>query len=97
MMAFFRAEKGKSSTLAYRYYIRSHLGHRNLDISLQEDACQIYSKNAAENLAALRHMVLNMMRSEKTRISVPVKQKRCLMNFAFLKQVLLAECALMVN
>lgn len=37
-----------------------------LNVSLQEDACQIYRENAAENLAGLQHMALNMMRSEKT-------------------------------
>ncbi len=81
--------------------IRSHWGiesmHWILDVSLQEDACQIYRENAAENLAGLRHMALNMIRSEKTGISVPMKQKRCMMNPAFLEQVLLAGFASVVN
>ncbi|MGL5326171.1 MAG: ISAs1 family transposase, partial [Aeromonas sp.] len=45
--------------------------------------------NAAENLAGLRHMVLNMLRAEETKISIPMKQKRCMMNPAFLERVLL--------
>lgn len=57
---------------------------------MREDACQIYRENAAENLAGLRHMTLNMLRAEPTKISVPMKQKRCMMNLGFLEQVLLA-------
>ncbi|PTQ24174.1 hypothetical protein CWO24_10165 [Vibrio sp. 10N.286.46.E10] len=55
-----------------------------------EDACQIYRENAAENMAGLRHMALNMLRAESTKISVPMKQKRCMMKPAYLEQVLMA-------
>lgn len=81
--------------------IRAHWGiesmHWILDVSLQEDACQIYRENAAENLAGLRHMALNMMREEDTKISMPMKQKRCMMNPAFLERVLMAGFASMAN
>lgn len=74
--------------------IRAHWGvesmHWILGVSLKEDACQIYRENAAENLAALRHMTLNMMREEGTKISIPMKQKRCIMNPALLERVLIA-------
>lgn len=73
---------------------RAHWGiesmHWILDVSLQEDACQIYRNNAAENLAGLRHMALNMLRAEQTKISVPMKQRRCMMKPEFLERVLLA-------
>lgn len=46
-----------------RNAIRAHWGiesmHWTLDVSMREDACQIYRENAAENLAGLRHMALN--------------------------------------
>lgn len=81
--------------------VRSHWGiesmHWILDVSLREDACQIYRDNAAENLAGLRHMVLNMLRAEETKISIPMKQKRCMMNPAFLERVLLAGFASVAN
>ena len=74
--------------------IRAHWGiesmHWILDVSMDEDACQIYRENAAENMAALRHMALNMLRAESTKISVPMKQKRCMMKLAYLEQVLIA-------
>ncbi|ELV8625820.1 ISAs1 family transposase [Vibrio cidicii] len=60
--------------------------HWILDVSMREDACQIYRQNAAENLAGLRHMALNMLRAEPSKISVPMKQKRCMMNPGLLSQ-----------
>ncbi|MFI3245849.1 MAG: ISAs1 family transposase [Ferrimonas sp.] len=77
-----------------REAIRAHWGiesmHWILDVSMGEDACQIYRENAAENMAGLRHMALNMLRAESTKISVPMKQKRCMMKPAYLEQVLMA-------
>lgn len=81
--------------------IRAHWGiesmHWILDVSMREDACQIYRENAAENLAGLRHMSLNMLRAEPTKISVPMKQKRCMMNPTFLEKVLAAGIASMAK
>lgn len=77
MVENFRAEKGKKPTLEYRYYISSKAltaeeasqavrAHWILDVTFGEDACQIYRENAAENVACLRHMSLNMLRAEST-------------------------------
>lgn len=68
-----------------------------LDVTFGEDACQIYRENSAENVACLRHMSLNMLRAESTQISMPMKQKRCMMNPLFLESVLLAGFTSMVN
>lgn len=98
MVENFHTKKGKAANIEYCYYInskdlsagqaiRAHWEiesmHWILDVSLQEDACQIYRENAAENLAGLRHMALNMLRAETTKISVPMKQKRCMMTPRF--------------
>lgn len=71
--------------------------HWVLDVSMQEDACQIYKNNAAENLACLRHMALNMLQAEPTRISIAMKQKRCWMKTAQLESILSAGIVAMVN
>ena len=74
--------------------VREHWGiesmHWVLDVSMNEDACQIYKGFGAENLSCLRHMALNMLRSEPTKVSIVGKRKRCLMNSAMLEKVLLA-------
>lgn len=64
--------------------------HWVLDVSMSEDACQIYKKNSAENLSCLRHMALNMLRAEPTKVSIVGKQKRCLMNTSILESVWVA-------
>ncbi len=64
--------------------------HWTLDVSMQEDACQIFQENAAENLACLRHMALNMLQLESTKLSIIAKQKRCWMKTEHLEKVLIA-------
>ncbi len=74
--------------------VREHRGiesmHWVLDVSMNEDACQIYKNNGAENLSCLRHIGLNMLRKEPTKLSIVGKRKRCLMNTAHLEAVLRA-------
>ena len=74
--------------------VREHWGiesmHWVLDVSMNEDACQIYKDHGAENLACLRHMSLNMLREESTKLSIVGKQKRCMMNTSMLEAVLSA-------
>lgn len=72
--------------------VREHWGiesmHWVLDVSMNEDACQIYKDHGAENVACLRHMSLNMLREEPTKLSIVGKQKRCMMNTSMLEAVL---------
>ncbi|WP_391856650.1 transposase, partial [Vibrio cidicii] len=65
-------------------------GHWILDVSINEDACQIYKDHGAENFSCLRHMSLNMLRAEPTKLSVVGKQKWCMMNTSMLEAVLKA-------
>ncbi len=43
------------------------------DLTMREDACQIYKENSAENWRILRQTALNMLRKEKTKVSIPTK------------------------
>lgn len=74
--------------------VREHWGiesmHWVLDVTMAEDACQIYKDHGAENLSCLRHIGLNMLRSEPTKLSIVGKQKRCMMNPSMLEAVLSA-------
>ncbi|MGR2884652.1 ISAs1 family transposase [Vibrio vulnificus] len=74
--------------------VRDHWGiesmHWVLDVTMNEDACQIYKGHGAENLSCLRHMSLNMLRAEPTKLSIVGKQKRCMMSTAMLEDVLSA-------
>ncbi|MBE8168466.1 MAG: ISAs1 family transposase [Shewanella sp.] len=64
--------------------------HWVLDVTMREDACQIYKDNGAENWGILRQTALNMLRKEKTKVSMPTKRRRAWMNTSFLEKVLTA-------
>ncbi len=64
--------------------------HWGLDVTMNEDAYQIYKGHGAENLSCLRHMGLNMLRAEPTKLSIVGKQKRCMMSTTMLEEVLSA-------
>ncbi|RJG51163.1 ISAs1 family transposase, partial [Motilimonas pumila] len=108
----FRQAKGKEIELTYRYYIssaaldevslaravRAHWGlHWVLDVSMNEDKCQIYQNHAAENWAMLRQLSLNMLRAEPSKGSIPAKQKRAWMKTSFLEGVLHAGLSQLIE
>lgn len=90
---YYISSKELSSTKAGQA-VREHWGiesmHWVLDVTMDEDNCQIYKDHGAENLSCLRHISLNMLRAEATKLSIIGKQKRCMMNTSMLEQVLRA-------
>jgi predicted transposase YbfD/YdcC len=76
--------------------VRNHWGIENglhwvLDTSMNEDKCQIYRDNGAEVLAVVRHIALNILRTETTKkASIKRKQKISAMNTLYLEKVLTA-------
>ena len=63
--------------------------HWVLDVTMGEDDCPIYRADAAEILACIRHMGLNMLRAETSRkASVRRKQKIARMSSEYLEKVL---------
>jgi predicted transposase YbfD/YdcC len=52
-----------------------HTLHWTLDLSFREDDSRIRSGNAAENMAVLRHIALNLLKKEKS-VKLGVKNKR---------------------
>lgn len=51
--------------------VRSHWGIENqihwvLDVAFREDACRIWTGYAPENLSLVRHVVLNLLRQERS-------------------------------
>lgn len=63
--------------------------HWSLDVTFHEDAIRIYDGYAAENLATVRKMALNVLKQEKTRkLSLKNKRALCAMKSDYLMQVL---------
>jgi predicted transposase YbfD/YdcC len=74
---------------------REHWGVENrlhwiLDVTFREDDSRARSKNAAENLAALRRLALNMLKNETSQKKLSVRSRRLMAawNGDYLKKVL---------
>ena len=86
----------KLDTSRFAAAVRGHWGIENslhwvLDVSMSEDACPIYRDDAAEILATMRHLALNMLRAETTKkASIRRKQKIASMSTNYLDKVLAA-------
>jgi predicted transposase YbfD/YdcC len=73
---------------------RQHWGiennlHWSLDVSFKEDSCRVRIGNAAENLATVRRIALNLLKQEKTRkTGIAAARKRAGWDHDFLMRVL---------
>lgn len=68
--------------------------HWHLDVTLGEDAHQLRDQQAAENLALVRKMALNLLRADPEPGSLKIKRKRLGWDNAYLGRLLahLTEC-----
>jgi hypothetical protein len=49
-----------------------------LDVAFAEDLCRVRQGYAAENLAVIRHLVLNLLRQDKrSKLGIENKRLRC--------------------
>jgi predicted transposase YbfD/YdcC len=73
--------------------VRDHWGVENrlhwcLDVTMNEDAARNRMDNGPQNLAVLRHMALNVMRKEETKMSLRGKLKKAAWNNSYLVKLL---------
>ena len=74
--------------------VRGHWGIENglhwvLDMAFDEDHSRVRTGHADRNLAATRHMALNMLKQEKTaKVGIKAKRKRAGWDEAYLLKVL---------
>lgn len=64
--------------------------HWTLDVTFREDDSRIRSKNAAANVAALRRLALNMLKSETSETKLSIRRRRLMAgwNDDYLRKVL---------
>jgi predicted transposase YbfD/YdcC len=78
----------------FAHAVRSHWGIENqlhwvLDVNFQEDACQIHRGDGAENLARMRHVAFNLLKSEQTKkCSLRRKQRFAAMSTDYLERII---------
>jgi predicted transposase YbfD/YdcC len=70
------------SATAFVRLIRQHWDienqlHWSLDVTFNEDRCRIRKEYAPENMAAVRHIALNLLRQEQAQ-HISLRQKRLL-------------------
>jgi predicted transposase YbfD/YdcC len=78
---FYISSLGRSAD-AFVTMIRQHWDienklHWSLDVTFNEDCCRIRKGHAPENVAAVRHIALNLLRQERTH-HISLRQKRLL-------------------
>ncbi len=61
--------------------------HWKLDVGLSEDDSRIFRGNAAENLAAIRKMVLYLLQESQNLQGIKLKRQKAALNTRFLKKV----------
>jgi len=73
--------------------VRAHWGVENrlhwvLDVVFRDDLARLRSGHGPENMAIVRHMALNLMRSTGATASLKVRRKKAAWNTAYLGDVL---------
>jgi len=73
--------------------VRAHWGVENrlhwvLDVVFRDDLARLRSGHGPENMAIVKHMALNLMRSTKASASLKVRRKKAAWNTTYLAQVL---------
>lgn len=72
---------------------REHWGIENslhwvLDVGFNEDNCRMRKDNSGENFAVVRHMAINLLKKDTSKMSMKAKRHRCAYDDAFLYHVL---------
>lgn len=62
--------------------------HRHLDVTFSEDACQVRTDNAPQNLSILRKLALQLLKRTPDKVSIKRKRKKAARDNDFLTTVL---------
>ncbi|WP_411741632.1 ISAs1 family transposase [Shewanella baltica] len=62
--------------------------HWVLDVTMNEDACQISRGDGVENLARMRQATVNILKKEPSKLSLLRKRRLAAMNSAYLEKII---------
>jgi predicted transposase YbfD/YdcC len=82
-----------SSPAYYLALARGHWGienqlHWHLDVTFREDACRAREGNAPLNLSTLRKFALQLLSSQKDKLSLKKRQYKAALDIAYLKKII---------
>ena len=77
----------------FGHVVRAHWGienrlHWSLDVTFGEDQCRLRSGHGPQNMAIFRHIVMNLMRTTRTKSSLKVRRKKAGWNPGYLGDIL---------
>jgi predicted transposase YbfD/YdcC len=83
----------KANAKVYGKALRNHWGienalHWQLDVTFDEDRNRVSKRNAAENLALLRRLVLSLLQAHPAKLSIAKKRFAAALDPAFLEEIL---------
>ena len=78
---------------AFSKAVREHWGIENslhwcLDVAFNEDNCRMRKDNSGENFAVVRHIAMNLLKKDASKMSIKAKRHRCAYDDNFLFHVL---------
>jgi len=78
---------------AFAKATREHWGIENslhwvLDVAFNEDRCRMRKDNSGENFAVIRHIALNLLKKDTSKMSLKAKRHRCAYDDDFLAHIL---------
>jgi predicted transposase YbfD/YdcC len=76
--------------------VRSHWGIENslhwcLDVAFNEDSCRIRKDNSGENFVVIRHIAVNLLKKNDSKLSLKAKRHKYAYSDAFLHKILLSS------
>ena len=80
----------------FREAVRSHWGienelHWRLDVTFREDESRIRRGNAPHNFGVIRHVAMNLLKRESSKISIRKKRIRAALNDSYRDKVLMGQ------
>ena len=80
----------------FQQAVRSHWGienqlHWRLDVTFREDESRIRRGNGPHNMGVIRHVAMNLLKGEKTKISYRKKRVRAALNDDFRAKLLMGQ------
>jgi len=77
--------EGQQQHVLYHYQNKLHW---RLDVILDEDAAHIRANQGPENMAVLRHMAINLLKHEPSKMSIQSQRLRAACNNDYLEKVI---------